>query len=138
MSVVYRANDPKLKRQVALKLIAPELATDERFRQRFLRESELAASLEALERARGATLTDALARVELDSPAGRVRLDANRQAIAPSYVSRLATDADGEPRTLGVLPDVEQTFGGYFKPGDPPTSRTTPACRKGDPPPWAR
>ena len=46
MSVVYRASDPKLKRQVALKLIAPELASDTRFRERFLRESELAASLE--------------------------------------------------------------------------------------------
>lgn len=46
MSVVYRASDPKLKRQVALKLIAPELASDRRFRERFLTESELAASLE--------------------------------------------------------------------------------------------
>jgi serine/threonine protein kinase len=35
MSVVYRASDPKLRRQVALKLIAPELASDKRFRERF-------------------------------------------------------------------------------------------------------
>lgn len=101
------------------------------------------AALEALERARGATgakLTAALARLELNSPAGRVRLDANRQAIAPSYLSRVATDAEGKPslRTLSVLPNVEQTFGGYFKPGDPPPSRSTPGCRKGNPPPWAR
>src|SRR5439155_8424949 len=34
------------KRKVALKLLAPELAEDERFRERFLRESELAASLD--------------------------------------------------------------------------------------------
>jgi streptogramin lyase len=46
MSVVYRASDPRLKRYVALKLIAPELASDTRFRERFLKESELAASLE--------------------------------------------------------------------------------------------
>ena len=46
MSVVYRAEDLRLRRRVALKLLAPELAQDERFRERFLRESELAASLE--------------------------------------------------------------------------------------------
>lgn len=46
MSVVYLAEQVALKRQVALKLIAPELAKDGRFRERFLRESELAASLD--------------------------------------------------------------------------------------------
>jgi DNA-binding beta-propeller fold protein YncE len=46
MSVVYLARDPRLKRNVALKVLAPELAEDEGFRARFLRESQLAASLD--------------------------------------------------------------------------------------------
>ena len=41
-------------------------------------------------------------------------------------------------RTLRVVRDVEQTYGGYFQPGDPPPSRTAPACKKGNPPPWAK
>jgi WD40 repeat protein/tRNA A-37 threonylcarbamoyl transferase component Bud32 len=46
MSVVYLAEDLRLKRRVALKLLAASLAEDESFRQRFLRESELAASID--------------------------------------------------------------------------------------------
>jgi Protein kinase domain len=46
MGVVYRAFDARLGRPVALKLITPERAQDERFRERFLAESQLAASLD--------------------------------------------------------------------------------------------
>ena len=38
MGVVYRATDLSLERPIALKLIAPELAENETFRARFLRE----------------------------------------------------------------------------------------------------
>jgi streptogramin lyase/tRNA A-37 threonylcarbamoyl transferase component Bud32 len=46
MSVVYLAEDLHLKRRVALKLLAPPLTEDEAFRERFLEESQLAASLD--------------------------------------------------------------------------------------------
>jgi len=46
MGVVYRATHLGLERQVALKVIARELADREGFRDRFLRESRLAASLD--------------------------------------------------------------------------------------------
>lgn len=46
MSAVYLAEDRKLRRMVALKLLAPELAEDGKFRERFVRESQLAASLD--------------------------------------------------------------------------------------------
>ncbi|TQS46296.1 serine/threonine-protein kinase [Cryptosporangium phraense] len=46
MAYVYRAEDTRLGRIVAVKVLAPELAQNEEFRQRFLRESRLAASLD--------------------------------------------------------------------------------------------
>jgi serine/threonine-protein kinase len=46
MAVVFRAHDARLNRQVALKLLAPALAGDEAFRQRFARESMAAAAVD--------------------------------------------------------------------------------------------
>jgi tRNA A-37 threonylcarbamoyl transferase component Bud32 len=46
MGEVYRAYDLRLKRSVAVKFVAPSLALDERFRERFARETELLMSLE--------------------------------------------------------------------------------------------
>jgi ABC-type branched-subunit amino acid transport system substrate-binding protein/DNA-binding beta-propeller fold protein YncE/predicted Ser/Thr protein kinase len=46
MGVVFRATDLSLERPAALKVIAPELAQDARFRARFLKEPRLAASLD--------------------------------------------------------------------------------------------
>ncbi len=46
MGAVYRAEELTLGRKVALKVIAPELGGDSRFRERFLRESRIAASLD--------------------------------------------------------------------------------------------
>ena len=46
MAVVYRAADERLGRRVALKILAPALAADEAFRQRFIRESRAAAAVD--------------------------------------------------------------------------------------------
>jgi predicted Ser/Thr protein kinase len=46
MSVVYLAEDLRLRRKVAVKLLTPELGEDDGFRERFVRESELAASID--------------------------------------------------------------------------------------------
>jgi sugar lactone lactonase YvrE len=46
MGEVFRALDERLARAVALKVLAPELVDDEAFRERILRESQLAASID--------------------------------------------------------------------------------------------
>lgn len=46
MAVVYRARDLRLDRTVALKLLAPELARNDTFRQRFTHESRVAAAID--------------------------------------------------------------------------------------------
>jgi hypothetical protein len=46
MAVVYRARDERLGRLVALKIMAPAMAADAMFRQRFTRESRAAAAVD--------------------------------------------------------------------------------------------
>jgi len=45
MSIVYQAENPRLRNLIALKVLAPELAGDQVFRTRFREESQIAASL---------------------------------------------------------------------------------------------
>jgi serine/threonine-protein kinase len=45
MSIVYQAENPRLRNLIALKVLAPELADDQVFRTRFREESQIAASL---------------------------------------------------------------------------------------------
>ncbi len=78
----------------------------------------------------------ALATLPLDSPSGRIRLDRRHEAISPNYLVRFRTWTDGS--FIRQIDGVEHTFDGYFTPDDPPPSKSTPACVKRTPPPWAR
>ena len=46
MGVVYLAQDPRLKRTVAIKLLPPDLTRDETAKQRFLQEAKAASALD--------------------------------------------------------------------------------------------
>lgn len=81
----------------------------------------------------------ALAKVELEAPNGRIRLDADRQAVVPVYLHQVSGNDQGalSYRPLRTIEDVDATFGGLFAPGDPRPDRQQPRCQPGDPPPWA-
>ena len=66
------------------------------------------------------------------SDGGRVKLDSRRQAIQDQYQLRLVRNADGSvgPTVIGYVPNVDQSFGGLFKPSSPPPGRSQPACKK--------
>ncbi len=103
---------------------------------------EMEATLKALEQVHGdlsggeRRFQAALAVVRLESPVGPIHLDRNRQAVGSNFLLR--SEKDGNVRDIGVVPNVDETFGGYFHTNDPQPSRTSPACKHGNPPPWAR
>jgi branched-chain amino acid transport system substrate-binding protein len=66
------------------------------------------------------------------SNGGVLHLDSRRQAIQDQYQLQLVKNADGSvgPQVVAFVPNVDQSFGGLFKPTDPPPGRTQPPCKK--------
>jgi branched-chain amino acid transport system substrate-binding protein len=88
-------------------------------------------------------LQDELAKVTLtgdEAPWGDVKLDERHQAISDVYLKQIVKDAngDGTPdvKTIRRIPDVDQTFGGFFTPESPAPDRSNPKCEPGQAPPW--
>ncbi len=76
-------------------------------------------------------LQQALAKVTLDAPYGKIKLDENRQAIQDQYSYQMVVKG-GVPgiKTVQVIPQVDQSFGGTFTPSTPAPGRTFPPCKK--------
>jgi branched-chain amino acid transport system substrate-binding protein len=85
-------------------------------------------------------LQEALTGVTLDAAWSEVELDDNRQAIADNYIQRIVPDKTGDNvpdvQTIRRIPQVDQTFGGFFSEETPDLDRENPKCEKKEPPPW--
>jgi branched-chain amino acid transport system substrate-binding protein len=85
-------------------------------------------------------LQEALADVEFDAAYGNIKLDENRSAISDNYVQRIVPDTTGDnvpdAKTIRVIPDTDQQFGGLFSEEAPAPDRENPKCEKGNPPEW--
>ena len=60
-----------------------------------------------------AKFREALAKLEFDTPTGKVKLDQNRQAIADIFLTEVAKGDDGNlyNKVVRVIPAVNQTLG---------------------------
>lgn len=85
---------------------------------------------------------DVLSNLELDAPLGTIKLDENRQAIMDNFLQQIVADQTGDDvpdvKTIKTIPQVDQTFAGFFSPETPSPDRTNPECKTADPPPWTK
>jgi branched-chain amino acid transport system substrate-binding protein len=70
-----------------------------------------------------------------NTPEGVVKLDQNRNAIGSNYLIQL-TGLPGKYKTLRTIPNVSQSFSGFFTTKTPTPSRNQPGCVKRTPPSW--
>ena len=87
-----------------------------------------------------AAFREEMSTMTLEAPLGDIRLDENRQAIMDNFLQQIVKDqtGDGVPdiKTIKRIPEVDQTFGGFFSPETPSPDRNNPKCKKATPPPW--
>ena len=71
---------------------------------------------------------------EVTDNGGIVELDERRQAIQDQYPLQIVEGEDGNPtlQIVGMVPNVDQTFGGLFTPESPPPGREQPGCEDVD------
>jgi branched-chain amino acid transport system substrate-binding protein len=76
-------------------------------------------------------LQAAISKVSLSTPYGPIHLDSNRQGVVPIYYQHLYNKGGKlNIKTVGFIPQVDQTFGGTFSPSTPAPGRAAPACVK--------
>jgi branched-chain amino acid transport system substrate-binding protein len=76
-------------------------------------------------------LQAAIGKVTLDAPYGKISLDQNRQAIITAFYQQLYLKGGKiATKTVGEIPNVNQTFGGTFSTSTPPPGRNFPPCVK--------
>src|SRR6266566_2892995 len=111
MGVVYKARDERLKRQVAIKVLPPELAFREEIRIRFLREAETAARLShphivpihSVGEGPDGLVYFVMAFVDGESVAGKLKRRGRLPSEEASRIMLETSDALGAAHTLGII-----------------------------------
>jgi len=76
-------------------------------------------------------LQAAISKAVLPTGYGTISLDKNRAGIIPVYYQQLYQKGGKlAVKTVGYIPNVDQTFGGTFSASTPAPGRTSPACVK--------
>jgi branched-chain amino acid transport system substrate-binding protein len=76
-------------------------------------------------------LQAAIKKTVLPTAYGTIRLDKYNQGIIPVYYQQLySKDGKLAVKTVGYIPNVDQTFGGTFSATTPAPGRTSPKCVK--------
>lgn len=94
MGTVYLARHPTLPRSEALKILSAELSGDRQFRERFIREANLAASLDHpnIVRVYNRGETDGHLWIAMEYVKGTAANDLDRANLTPARIVRIITD----------------------------------------------